>query len=329
MFKKIINYIKDFVDKCIFFYNNDEVYKKRTKNILFLFLGIDVVFLIVCYFINKLDVYNYIIFSLIVFAVWFVVQVLYSFFVVPSDYIQPNIDKLPNKIWNYPVVVQYNLPKWLNPSEVWMLYCKDYESTNVTCMVYKRENEWLIKMEDKWKWSYILHRNGEIGNNAPDYERRYWSIIFWYDRKQNVVWNDINPNFNYLYDLGYVHIELLKYCKEKWWLEEKNDYNWLWIMLITFLINPILLFVWIVIYFVYKGHKTWHNVLNPFKKFYTTNKWDELLAQIIWYKYWLEKCEEEQMKKILEDDPWFKSRTFPYIVALRMNWKLLDKSLYS
>lgn len=100
-------------------------------------------------------------------------------------------------------------------------------------------------------------------------------------------------------------------------------------MLITFLINPILLFVWIVIYFVYKGHKTWHNVLNPFKKFYTTNKWDELLAQIIWYKYWLEKCEEEQMKKILEDDPWFKSRTFPYIVALRMNWKLLDKSLYS
>ena len=214
MFKKIINYIKDFVDKCIFFYNNDEVYKKRTKNILFLFLGIDVVFLIVCYFINKLDVYNYIIFSLIVFAVWFVVQVLYSFFVVPSDYIQPNIDKLPNKIWNYPVVVQYNLPKWLNPSEVWMLYCKDYESTNVTCMVYKRENEWLIKMEDKWKWSYILHRNGEIGNNAPDYERRYWSIIFWYDRKQNVVWNDINPNFNYLYDLGYVHIELLKYCKQ-------------------------------------------------------------------------------------------------------------------
>ena len=60
MFKKVINYIKDFVDKCIFFYNNDEVYKERTKNILFLFLGIDVIFLIIGYFLDKLNTYNYI-----------------------------------------------------------------------------------------------------------------------------------------------------------------------------------------------------------------------------------------------------------------------------
>ena len=326
MLKKVINYIKDFIDKCVYYYNNDEVYRKRSKIIFFCFVFSSILFLLISYFIGKLDTFNYFKFSLIICVVWIVIWALYSFVVVPSDYIEPNIDKLPNKIWKFPVIVQYNLPKWLNPSEVWMLYNKDYESTNVSCMIYKWENEWLIKIEDTWKWSYILHRNWEISNDVPWYERRYWTLIFWHDRKQSVIWNDANPTP--LVEWGYVYIELLKYCKEKWWLIEENNFKWLWIMLIVFLVNPIFLFCWILIYFLYKWQKKWDHVLNPFKKFLTTDKWDELLAQIIWYKYWLERCEEEQMKKILEDDPWFKSRNFPYMVALRMNRKLLDKSLY-
>lgn len=328
MFKKVFNYITDFIEKCVYYFKNDEVYRQKSKNIFFCFLLISVLLLLIGYFVDELDTFNYIMFSLIICIFWIVIWAWYSFFVVPSDYIEPNIDKLPAKIWKYPVIVEYNLPKGLNPSEVWMLYNKAYESTNVSCMIYKWENEWLLRMDDRWDGSYILHRYGEIDNDVPGYERRYWTVIFWHDRKQEVRWSEKYPSSD-LIEWGYVHIEILKYCKEKWWLIEENDFKWLWIMLIAFLINPIILFVWLLIYFIYKGQKSWDHMINPFKKIFTTDKWDELMAQIIWYKYWLERCEEEQMRKILEDDPWFKSRNFPYVVALRMNRRLLGKNFYN
>ena len=327
MFKKIINYIKDFVDKCIFFYNNDEVYKKRTKNILFLFLGIDVVFLIVCYFINKLDVYNYIIFSLIVFAVWFVVQVLYSFFVVPSDYIQPNIDKLPNKIWNYPVVVQYNLPKWLNPSEVGLLYDLKSNSTNFDCLFYKWEYEWFIKIEDRGNWSVLLDRIGEIGDDVPSYEKHYWNIVFWVERKDSVIWkwNQLKLDQQWV---SVLHSELLNHCVKQWIIYKKQDILFIislfwafWGGFIFWYALWVLIIIFSFVYIFSSLRKRWNYL---WKIIWRTDKWNELLAHIIGYKYWLEKCEEEQVKKILNEDTWFKSRDLPYIVALRMDWKFLN-----
>ena len=176
------SYIKDFIDRCIYFYKNDVVYRKSTKKILLFFIIMNFICLLINYFDSSwlkdwfwINASWYVIISVVICFAWLLVQILYSFMTIPSDYIQPDMDNLPDKIWKYPVIVQYNPPKWLNPSEVWMIYNQSYESTNLDCLLYKWEYEWLIEIEDKWNWTIILYRNKEIDNKVPNYERQFWT----------------------------------------------------------------------------------------------------------------------------------------------------------
>ena len=338
MLRNIWNYIKDFIDRCIYFYKNDVVYRKSTKKILLFFIIINFICLLIDYFDSSwlkdwfwINVSWYVVVSVVICFVRLLVQILYSFITIPSDYIQPDMDKLPEKIGEYPVVIQYNPPKWLNPSELWMIYNQSYESTNLDCLLYKWEYEWLVEIEDKWNWTIILYRNKEIDNKVPSYERQYWTLVFGFDRKDRVIWK-WNLSKLDLKEVTDLHSELLSYCIEKWWLRSENIWcSRLIPMIICIFLIPISPFIWIVVilYFfiilIYHSNKVWFGSLNLFKKILPTDEWNKLLAHIVWFKYWLEKCEEKQIKKILNDEPWFKNRILPYIVALRMDWKFLDR----
>lgn len=338
MFKKIISYIKDFIDRCIYFYKNDVEYRKFTKKILLFFIIINFICLWINYFNSGwlkdwfwINASWYIVISVVICFVWLLVQILYSFMTIPSDYIQPDMDKLPDKIWEYPVIIQYNPPKWLNPSEVWMLYNQSYESTNFDCLLYKWEYEWLIEIEDKWNWIIILYRNKEIDNKVPSYERQYWTMVFGYDRKDRVIWKWNQSKLD-LKEVSDLHSELLRYCTEKWWLSSENvGCSGLIPIIFCILLIPVFPVIWIVVilYFyavvIYHSNKVWISAFNFWKKILITDEWNKMLAHIVWFKYWLEKCEEKQIKKILKEEPWFKSRIFPYIVALRMDWRFLDR----
>ena len=332
------SYIKDFIDRCIYFYKNDVVYRKSTKKILLFFIIMNFICLLINYFDSSwlkdwfwINVSWYVIISVVICFAWLLVQILYSFMTIPSDYIQPDMDNLPDKIWKYPVIVQYNPPKWLNPSEVWMIYNQSYESTNLDCLLYKWEYEWLIEIEDKWNWTIILYRNKEIDNKVPNYERQFWTMVFGFDRKERVVWKWSQSKLD-VKEASDLHSELLRYCIEKWWLiSESVGYSGLIPIIFCILLIPVFPVIWIIVilYFyavvIYHSNKVWFGALNLWKKILITDEWNKMLAHIVWFKYWLEKCEEKQIKKILKEEPWFKSRIFPYIIALRMDWKLLDK----
>jgi uncharacterized membrane protein len=241
------------------------------------------------------------------------------------------MDKLPEKIGKYPVVIQYAPPKWLGPSEVWILYNQKYEDTNFECLLYKRQFEWLINIEDKWNWTIILYRNKEIDYNIPSFEMQYWIMIFWTERKDRVLWGWHHSKLSKGEKL-FLHLELIKYCFNKWRLYKLGkivDFNTWCFLVICSAISPFIIVLWILIFFIYKisnnKKEDWEKYKYEENQYLRTDKWDELYAHILWYKYWLEKCEENQMLEILKKDPNYVGKNLPYIIALRMNWKFLDK----
>lgn len=331
MLRNIWYYVKDFFERCAYFYKNDKKYRKICLEALWILI----IFNIICVFIYLFFDVNIFLFQLLMSLFIFLLRILESCEIIPSAYIKPNIGELPNKIWKYPVIVQYDAPKWLNPSEVWLLYNLKSLSTNLDSLIYKRENEGLVKIELRKDWYLNLYRNKDIHEKAPYYEKQYRKMVFWQNRREKAVWSMKSSwtSWYYAVDWWNPDLELLHYCVKKWRLCEKYNYLFLFALFAAVVIPlvlwniswifSIISFVLSIMYILYCVSKYWWTYVYLTIK--RTDKWDELYAHIIWYKYWLEKCEEEQVKKILKDDSWFKSRTFPYVVALRLNWKFLDK----
>lgn len=308
----------------MYFYKNNVIYRKSTKKILLFFIIINFICLWVKYFNNSwfealfwIDENWYIIITIEIRIGRLLIQILYSFNTIPSDYIEKNIDKLPNRIGKYPVIIQYTPPEWLSPSEVWLIYNLSYEPTNFDCLIYKWELEWIVEVEYSGNEVIHIEKKKELKDDVPKYEKLYWENIFWsWFFKYSTLYEDIDS-------------ELLNHCIEKWWLYTKHIGCKNLLVILLWIIFPpfwILLIVYIFMLQLYYTNKLWaKHIIDLSKKILRTDKWDELYAHIIWYKYWLEHCEEDQIKEILKNDPKFKSRTLPYVIALRMDWKLLDK----
>ena len=319
-------YIKDFVYRSIFFYKKNKEYKKTTNIIFLLFIFFNVVLFYAYLFWWWRDgsFFFCLIFGSIVIILFLVWE---SFKIFPSDFIEQDMDKLPDKVWKYSVSIQYTPPKWLNPSEVGLLYDLKSNSTNFDCLFYKWEYEWFIKIEDRGNWSVLLDRIGEIGDDVPSYEKHYWNIVFWFERKDSVIWkwNQLKLDQQWV---SVLHSELLNHCVKQWIIYKKQDILFIislfwafWGGFIFWYALWVLIIIFSFVYIFSSLRKRWNYL---WKIIWRTDKWNELLAHIIGYKYWLEKCEEEQVKKILNEDTWFKSRDLPYIVALRMDWKFLN-----
>lgn len=317
MLKNVVYYIRDFLDRCVYFCENDKAYRKNTKNLFLFFVIFDIIFLVIFFFVNgEISIVKYFSISAIFCLFWLVIQIFYSFSTVPFDYIKPDMNNLPDKIGKYSVVVQYNPPKLLNPSEIWLIYNKKLLKTNITCLIYKWEYEWKIRVKELKDWYNTICKLKEI-NDVPWYEKYFWNSFFDYGYKNEIT---IDLDKMFFEDLNEV---LLSYCKKKWWLLEECGIQWiLLIFLILFeFVNPLL----IIFLYISWWKVLVKSLIYSRKVIKTTDKWDELLAHIIGYKYWLEHCEEKQLKKIMKEDPSFSSKTLPYVIALRMDWRFLDK----
>ena len=57
-----------------------------------------------------------------------------------------------------------------------------------------------------------------------------------------------------------------------------------------------------------------------------TKKWERLVAEIYWYKKFLESCEENQLKEFMDKDPLYLDKVLPYAVALGLE-NIISKKL--
>lgn len=338
MIRNIKSYINEIIEKAFWLYKTDKKYKSLIKGITIVaVLAVFNFYWIYTFNKGYLD-YKGLFFAITIWSiVWLAATTLFTFLVVPTDYIEPDIEKLPKKIGKAKVVIEYAPPKWISPSEAWLIYYLYWERTNFECLLYKRESEWLItRKEDDISWHRMIIRNEELKYNVPKYEREFRNEVFWIEHKERV--SELQLKNRKIIKKS--QFSLLKDCIEKDLLigelpenkrqqkenneDEGTDYN---IIIALFIIGcafipAITIFLIIIILTFFAKSRDNRVFLWHLER---TEKWDEIYAHLIWYKYFLEHCEEKQMKKILKDDPDFKDKTIPYMIALRMDRKFLDK----
>ena len=262
--------------------------------------------------------------------------------------IMDNMVKLPKNIWKKGVIVEYDLPKNITPSEAAILLYWRNETSNLLCLIYERVNEKKVKLYVK-NWKKYLEKIQDLENDASYYEKFLFASIFDYN-KWPVLFNKdlLSANKLQFNDL------VVSSCEKKWYIDNnveikgikslsvtkdhptskqitKNNYS-IWCLLFAILLfclpffwsilGGFWLFTWFILFMVvlinYRFNVTYYINL--------TDKWKEALSQIYWYKYYLEHCEEEQINSDLDEGEVY-SKHLPYAIALKLNWKII-KELY-
>jgi len=265
--------------------------------------------------------------SLIASIIFIFLSIILTSLLYPRGSVDPNIFELPKDFkWNK-VIVEFNPPRWLWPSEVWIIYSLWYDWTNLSCLIYKWIGEWLVVREvDKDYWTNIIRRIWQLKYTTPSYERTFRRFVF-AENYSDYFFED------YIYkwrdNIMDSQQALVDYCVEKWYLEQKNKCRKSsspnkYLLFIVFLFCPLIA---ILLYIVSLTNSSgWPLYKINLWKLERTKKWDELYAKILWYKYFLEHCDEEKIKEILKQNPEYIDKTLPYVIALRLNWKFLDRS---
>lgn len=247
----------------------------------------------------------------------------------------------PASLWSefskkYPIITQYEPPKWINPAEAWLLYNLKVDTTDLTSLVYQWKYEWLIDVKTViWKNSgkeYIkLIKKNEIPLARPLFETEIFDSIF-------SMWNVkiIEWAFQLRYALMLEDLEF-RWIK-KWWVVKWGSSRWLK-LLYEFLVA--LLFVSILLYFtefLVIFPEFWLFILwllficvmlwwyvGGWAHLRFTDKWAKLASHLIWYSNFIKSCDENKIKLILKDDPLFVDRTLPYATAFWLETQFLSK----
>lgn len=249
------------------------------------------------------------------------------------------------KVWGNNIIVEYQPPKWLNPTEVWFLYDWRVWKADIVCIIYKWVNMELVSLENEW-WKIVVRKLTNMKQWMLEYECIFWDILF---KKWDIV---ELPNEKIYWELDAFKRSILKYCQKMGRISTssvffslRNVFNSLGeISYIPFwrLIWLCIWFLVFVFWFVLAVYKTdlpalftewwaiiciiWRSIVYHFLislnltrnksvlKF--TENWKKIVAKIYWYKKFLESCEEDQLKKLMEEDLLYFDKTLPYAIAL-------------
>lgn len=269
-------------------------------------------------------------------------------------------------------VIHYTAPKWYSPADISLIYAwhKEIEKFVVT-QIYSRVNEWLLVPEIEKNFLWIKHTvfriNYEIekkkfwGNklkeseeNDVQYEKsieeslwqnirvKKWEVIInWKIKKKFEVIDDIvkkrfiqlsksltDKSYNVVVDNKTMKVNL-------WFLSVWGFILGFWYMIWEFL-EWLMIYCWIVwicslfIYLIFyiKAQKLSDNVED-----YLTEKWEEVIEQILWFRKYLLWVEDERLNTLLKEDPKYCEKVLPYAIALWIwsKWikkcKLLDEKI--
>lgn len=254
-------------------------------------------------------------------------------------WIDPNIRNLKSKFKENNVLVQYTPPKWLSPSEVWIIYYRSFKASNINSMVYKWAHEWVVSLKDEWNYLKLKFLKS-LEESAPEYELSYWQTLVRMRTKYkiNSLWMrywDVDDTNDFVFKKWFNTFQnkLLDYCIEKWWLKKTRKWQKFYGIIPLFLLilfsKPALTFtifiiLSVIIWSIVSLRKD--EIFCPWN-IELTEEWEKVFSEIYWYKYFLEHCEEEKLKKIIEEDPDFIDKTLPYAVALRLNVDFLKYSI--
>ena len=269
----------------------------------------------------------------LLFIIWFSAFLLWIMY-ISQNFLNRKIK--PIKIWNnfkskYPVIVQYNPPKWMNSAEAWLLFNCRVDPIDMTSLLYQRANKNLLSISyekesptsNKIK-SVTLSKKNDISESCPYYERELFNEMFKLGRRSKYI--DKNT------DLGrIISIEWLEgFWLHKHWVH-KNKILSFWKIILTILLIVLLVlwfyyFKWLGILFLIFFIPLFFGLI--FKcddQIKLTDEWEKQAAHVIWYAKFIKECDENKLKLFLEKDPLFVDKTLPYAVAFWLETEFLNK----
>ena len=224
----------------------------------------------------------------------------------------------------YPIIIQYNPPKWLNSAEVWILLHRYEDPKDTFSLIYKWASEWFIKIQS-WKkgWDVTLTKIKKIPEKYPEYEKFIFNRLFFEDEL-------ILDNKTYLYS------KLTDSWIEDYWIKKgrftrKKEKGSIWCLFI------ILFFIWtpilssfspvlgVALFFILFCIilSLWKNL--EWKTLEETEQWAKLISHILGYKQFLKTCDENKLRTFLEQDPLYFDKILPYAIVFGLETSLIKK----
>lgn len=244
--------------------------------------------------------------------------------------IDENMNSLPKIIEWEKTLVQYDLSREIAPSEAGFLLYAKADISNLLCIIYRRVNEKIIELHSI-NWKKYMKVISELWDDVPYFEKYLFQcFLSWRD---GFIELDKNKLKRYKFKINDLIFEK---CKLKWYCNIKTNEFWKKIQSIAVSLLCLVIFIYMVksiILFMFFFWWIWFLFIIPYvimrlsyKKysFTLTDKWKKILSEIIWYKYYLENCEEEQINSDLEENEFY-SKHLPYAIALKLNWKIIDE----
>jgi hypothetical protein len=118
----------------------------------------------------------------------------------------------------FPVIVQYEPPQWINSAEAWLLLHRWSRVKDMLSLIYKWAAQWLITLStEKTEWSsfkkstnyVIITKNMDIPKESPTYEKNTFNSLVRNEK------NKIKSSSN-LYNKLSLH-SLERYWIDNWW----------------------------------------------------------------------------------------------------------------
>ena len=249
----------------------------------------------------------------------------------------------------FPVVVQYAPPANISAAEASLLIHRHAEPIALMSLIYKRAAEWLIsikadKSEGSWdnqkEIKYItIKKVWEIDELAPYYEKNFFESLL---DTQTIP---TNKNIKFLKSLLPIwrnsanitidsqDLEALElYWKKKKWFTAINIEKYLRILLLTlFFILFVLIILfsalwwWSVRIFILLTVLIFATALHSSTYNKITQSWAEVLSQVLWYRKFLQKCDENQLRLLLKENPLFVNNMLSYATIFGIESELIKK----
>ena len=231
----------------------------------------------------------------------------------------------------FPVIIQYEPPKWLTSAEVWLLLHRNPEMKDMLSLIYKWAAEWLIKISLGDDTSFfgklsnnntiIITKIKNIPEEAPSYEKEFFKdLVHWEKTKITKTTNLYNRLHSHMYTLG-------QYGKNKWWFQnpkkifkkEPSFIVFLWCFILFMIIISSLPSIALLLLF------WWIFIKTSVLRMKETEEWAKLISHILWYREFLKTCDENKLRLFLAKDPLYFDKILPYAVVFGLETKLLKK----
>ena len=84
---------------------------------------------------------------------------------------------------------------------------------------------------------------------------------------------------------------------------------------------------WLIVFICLLSIAAWviFAIESGYDKKNITEEWARIVAHLLWYREFIAKCEEDQLRFLLKEDPLYFDKTLPYAVAFWLETELIYK----